>query len=582
MATKVKPGEQTAAERGYTDLHEHIEELRKAGLLFEVDREINKDTEMHPLVRWQYRGGVDEEDRKAWLFNNVTDAKGRKYDISVLVGGLAANSEVYKLGMRCELDQIKDTWIRALNNPIEPNEVDFDDAPCHEMVFEGEELLKGNGVDQIPVPISSPGWDNAPYFSASHFITKDPTNGIQNMGNYRAMVKAPNRVGFNPSIELRTGGYMHWEEWKKLGKPMPCAIVIGAPPVVSFTAVQKVPEKFDEFAVSGGLAGKPLNVVKAKTVDLMVPAEAEIVIEGYISTDLLEPEAPFGESHGHVNLQEYNGFMDVTCITRRKNAILVSWVSQVTPSESSAIKRPAYEAAQIEHLRDHLGIKGIKYVCTHEPLTSLHKLIIIQFEQGVPRTEIWRALYGVASLRRAEGKWVIAVNEDIDPNDTNAVFWAMSYRCKPHRDVEMLKHKDEGHGPRSLLDSEDSAVLVDATLKETFPPVSLPKRQYMEKAAEIWYELGLPKLRPERPWYGYDMGEWNEDLETMARRAVRGDYWQTGEIIAQKRRSDLKMNTEVRTLGEGTPGAGTREQGDLTWDGLSEAAGELNVEPPKE
>jgi UbiD family decarboxylase len=581
MATKVKPGAQTAAERGYTDLHEHIEELRKARLLFEVDREINKDTEMHPLVRWQYRGGVDEEDRKAWLFNNVTDAKGRKYDISVLVGGLAANSEVYKLGMRCELDQIKDTWIRALNNPIEPNEVDFDDAPCHEMVFEGEELLKGNGVDQIPVPISSPGWDNAPYFSASHFITKDPTNGIQNMGNYRAMVKAPNRVGFNPSIELRTGGYMHWEEWKKLGKPMPCAIVIGAPPVVSFTAVQKVPEKFDEFAVSGGLAGKPLNVVKAKTVDLMVPAEAEIVIEGYISTELLEPEAPFGESHGHVNLQEYNGFMDVTCITRRKNAILVSWVSQVTPSESSAIKRPAYEAAQIEHLRDHLGIKGIKYVCTHEPLTSLHKLIIIQFEQGVPRTEIWRALYGVASLRRAEGKWVIAVNEDIDPNDTNAVFWAMSYRCKPHRDVEMLKHKDEGHGPRSLLDSEDSAVLVDATLKETFPPVSLPKRQYMEKAAEIWYELGLPKLRPERPWYGYDMGEWNQDLETMARRAVRGDYWQTGEIIAQKRRSDLKMNTEVRTLGEGTPGAGAREKGDLSWDGLAQASAELNVEPPK-
>ena len=77
------------------------------------------------------------------------------------------------------------------------------------------------------------------------------------------------------------------------------------------------------------------------------------------------------------------------------------------------------------------------------------ELIIAVVDRDMPRTEIWRALYGIASLRRAEGKWVIAVNEDIDPDDTNAVFWAMSYRCKPHRDVEILKNKDEGHGPRS-------------------------------------------------------------------------------------------------------------------------------------
>jgi 4-hydroxy-3-polyprenylbenzoate decarboxylase len=583
MATRVKAKQQTAAERGYTDLHEHIEELRKAGLLIEVDREINKDTEMHPLVRWQFRGGVDEEDRKAWLFKNIVDSKGRKYELPVLVCGLAANRAVYKMGMRCDLSQIKETWIKALNNPIKPNEVASEDAPCHEVVFTGQDLLNGNGVDHLPVPISSPGWDNAPYFASGHYITKDPNTGVQNMGNYRAMVKAPDRIGFNPSIELRTGGYMHWAEWKKLGKKMPAALVVGAPPVVSFTAVQKVPEKFDELWVSGGLAGKPLNVVKAKTVDLLVPAEAEVVIEGYISTEDLEPEAPFGESHGHVNLQEYNGYMEVTAITRRKNAVLTSWVSQVTPSESSAIKRPAYEAAQIEHLRDHLGIKGIIHVCTHEPLTSLHKLIIVQVERDMPRTEIWRTLYGIASLRRAEGKWIIAVNEDIDPDNTDAVFWAMSYRCKPHRDVEMLKHKDEGHGPRSLLDSEDSAVLVDATLKETFPPVSLPKRQYMEKAAEIWYELGMPKLRPQAPWYGYDLGEWNEGLETMAQRAVRGDYWETGKIIAQRRRSDVKMNTEVRTLKMGVPGAdlSDREKGTtgLKWDGLKDALHSLQVRP---
>ena len=80
--------------------------------------------------------------------------------------------------------------------------------------------------------------------SASHFITKDPENGIQNMGNYRGQIKAPDRMGMNTSIELRTGGYWHWEKWKALGKPMPCAVVLGCPPSVSYTSVQKVPENY--------------------------------------------------------------------------------------------------------------------------------------------------------------------------------------------------------------------------------------------------------------------------------------------------------------------------------------------------
>jgi 4-hydroxy-3-polyprenylbenzoate decarboxylase len=574
MATTTREAATAAMRtRGYRDLHEHIEALREAGLLVVVDRLINKDTEMHPLVRWQFRGGIPEEDRRAFLFTNITDSKGRKYDLPVLVCGLAGNRAIYSLGMGCPLEKLKETWIKAINHPIPPNVV-ARGAPCQELIFEGTDLLNGNGLDALPVPISTPGWDNAPYTSSSHFITKDPETGIQNMGNYRGMIKAPNRMGMNPSIELRTGGFIHWELWKKRRQRMPVAVVVGCPPIVSFTAVQKLPERLDELHVSGGLAGEPLNVVKAKTVDLLVPAEAEVVIEGYVDTEYLEPEAPFGESHGHVNLQEYNGYLDVTCITRRKDAILTSWVSQVTPSESSAIKRPAYEARQIEHLRDHLGIKGVIHVATHEPLTSLHKLIIIQFERDVPRTEIWRAMYGVASLRRAEGKWIVAVNEDIDPDNADAVFWAMSYRCKPHRDVEVLKHKDEGHGPRSMIDHEDSAVLIDATLKETFPPVSLPKRKFMENAKKIWEELGLPRLAPQRPWFGYDLGEWNEDLEVMAQRAVRSEYWETGKIIAQRRRKDVKMNTEIRTLDEGNPGAGEKrkDEGSLTWDSLKDAS----------
>src|SRR5438309_10677423 len=105
------------ASRGYADLHEHLAALRKAGLLITVDRAINKDTEMHPLVRWQFRGGIAEKDRKAFLFTNVTDSKGRKYDIPAVVSALGASRENYRIGMNCPPEQINDEWTRAIAQP---------------------------------------------------------------------------------------------------------------------------------------------------------------------------------------------------------------------------------------------------------------------------------------------------------------------------------------------------------------------------------------------------------------------------------------------------------------------------------
>lgn len=547
-AARAKAPNPAKKPRTYPDLHDHLKALDKAGLLITVKRRINKDTEMHPLVRWQFRGGIAERDRKAFLFTNVTDSKGRKYDIPVVVGALAASREIYRIGMGCDLDKINDVWNRAVANPIPPREVT--NAPCHEIVIMGKDLdKKGKGLDGIPVPISTPGWDISPYTTLSQYITRDPDTGVQNMGIYRGQVKAPRRLGMNPSLELRPGIYTHWEKHRARGTKLPAAVVLGAPPCVAFTSAQKLPETVDEFHVAGGLAGMPINVVKAKTVDLMVPAEAEIVIEGLIDTEYLEPEAPFGESHGHVNLQEYNAFMEVTCITRRRNAILTSIISQVTPSESSLIKRVALEPLFLAHLRNTLGIQGVKRLSMHEPLTNLRKVLVITVDRKTAPTEIWRALYGAASLHRAAGKYIIAVNEDIDPDNADALLWAMSYRANPAIDLQILPHRDQGHGPRSKRNGgQDASVLIDATLKEDFPPISLPKREYMERAKKIWEELGLPELKPETPWFGYSLGEWSQDLDEAAARAVKGDYFKTGELIAKRRRKDVKMNTEVRDL----------------------------------
>jgi UbiD family decarboxylase len=531
--------------RGYADLHEHVLALAQAGLLHIIKEPINKDTEMHPLVRWQFRGGIPESERKAFLFTQPTDSKGRRYEIAVLVAGLAANPEVYRVGFGKPLEDIGQAWLKAMAAPIKPRLVEI--APCQDVVVVGDDLDRpGQGLDGLPVPISTPGFDNAPYLSAGHYITRDPDSGIQNVGNYRGQLKTSRRLGMNPSVELRAGIYAHWEKYKARGEPMPCCVVVGAPPVISYAAVQKMAENLDEIWVAGAIAGCPINVVRAKTVDLLVPAEAEIVIEGLISTEALEPEAPFGESHGYVNLQEYNAFMDVTAITHRRCPILTSFISQVTPSESSVIRRVAMEPVFLNHLRSALAIRGVKRVAMHEPLTSLYAVIAIQFVRGTPETEIWRALYGASTLHRFAGKWIVAVDEDIDPENADALFWAMSYRCQPQHDLQVVPHKDPGHGPRGPRDNgESAAVLINATLKGTFAPVALPRREYMEGARKIWERLGLPPLKPESPWHGYELGYWPKDLERQARMAVASEYFELGTELAQERRSDVAMNAPI-------------------------------------
>ncbi len=539
--------------RGYRDLHEHLAALDEAGLLWTIDAPINKDRDMHPLVRWQFRGGIAEAQRKAFLFTNVTDGKNRRYSIPVAVGALAANRDVYALGMEVPVEEIAAKWARAIANPVPPRIVHT--APCQEVVIEGDELLgEGRGLDALPIPVSTPGFDSAPTLTATNCITKDPHTGVQNMGTYRCGLKAPDRLVVRMATRVGgAGGYLHWREYKKRGAKMPCAIVLGCPPYVAFMGPQKLPIGMDEMGVAGGLAGEPINMVRAKTVDLLVPAEAELVIEGLIDPQILEPEGPFGESHGHVALEEFNMPFQVTAICRKKNAILPSYISQVTPSESSVIKRVAYEPLFLTHLTRDLGIAGVKKVTLHEPLTALLRVTIITLERGVPRTEVWRALYGAASFKGDCSKITVAVNEDIDPDNADALLWALAYRHNPSEDLVILPHRGQGHGPkREHGGEEDGSLLIDATIKGDMPPLALPAKEYMEGAKALWEKLGLPALRPETPWHGYSLGDWHANWEAAARRAADGDYLENGRrTLERQRKTNLTPETSVRQVEDG-------------------------------
>jgi 4-hydroxy-3-polyprenylbenzoate decarboxylase len=531
------------------DFQEHLARLEAAGLLTRVDRPINKETELHPLVRWQFQGGLAEDERRAFLFTNVVDSEGRRYDTPVAIGALAASAQIYAVGMGRPVEEIGDAWMAAIANPIAPVEVQS--ATCQEVLIKGDDLRKPDGgLKTLPVPVSTPGYDAAPYLTATVCITEDPETGVRNMGTYRAGLKATDRLGVRMAARPGgAGGYLHWQKYRKLKKPMPIAIVIGCAPVVMFTGPQKLPIDCDEMAVAGGLAGAPIRVVKAATVDLHVPADAEVIIEGLIDPELLEPEGPFGESHGHVALEGFNMSMQVTAITRKRKPVWASILSEVTPSESSVMKRVAYEPRYLAYLRDSLAIKGVRNVVMHEALTNLRKVMFLQMAPGVPRTEVWRALHGAASLQADIGKYVIAVSEDIDPHNADAVFWSLAYRANPIEDVQISPYRSSGHGPKSDGGAhEESTMLIDATLKDTNPPISLPKREFMEHARTIWDELGLPKLKPQSPWHGYSLGDWDAVWDTYAERAVTGKWEETGKETFAHRRGGLTPETPVKSV----------------------------------
>lgn len=533
---------------GYNDLQQHIEELRAKGLLQEIDQPIDKDSEMHPLVRWQFVGGMHESERKAFLFTNIVNAKGRKYDIPVLVGGLAANREIYSVGMGCAVEDIQAKWDKAINHPIPP--VLVSNPVCQDVILEGAALQgEGNGLDMLSIPISTPGFDSAPTLTATNVVTKDVNTGVQNMGTYRCQLKAPDRLVVRMATRVGgAGGYLHYLAWKKAGhKTMPCAVVLGCPPYVAFMGPQKLPIGVDEFDVAGGLAGAPIEISKAYSVDLHVPAQSEIVIEGLIDLEWLEPEAPFGESHGHVALEEFNLPMTITAITHRRKPVIPSYISQVAPSESSVIKKVAYEPLFLNYLKTTLSIKGVKKVSLHEPLTGLLRVTIITVEKGMAKTEIWRALYGAAFFKGDCGKICIAVNDDIDPENADALFWAMAYRMNPVHDIQTLDHRGQGHGPKRENDGEeDSTLLMDATMKSAMPPLALPTQEYMVHAKKLWESLDLPKLKPQAPWFGYSLGDWSSVWDAAAKRAVDGNYLENGKISKTQVRNDVTAETKFR------------------------------------
>jgi UbiD family decarboxylase len=524
----------------YKGLRELVDVLERHGKLVRISHPIVKETELVPIVRLQFRG-QPEEKRRAFLFENVVSVTGKRFDGSVAVGTFAASREVYALGMMCDGNEIGQKWVQALVNPIKP--VLIGSAPCHEEVRIGDDLMK-EGLDALPVPVNTPGFSGTLRTTASHVITKDVETGVQNCGCYAGKFLDRNLIGL--SIGPTHHGSIHWRQSRDRGTPMHAAIVIGAPPNIAYTSVTSLPYGVDELAVAGGIAGEPVEMVKCKTVDLEVPAHSEIVIEGEVAIDRRVGSASFGEFTGYMckGAPNTNYLMRVTCISHRRHPIYSVFLSQMPPSESSKIVQIGLENIFYKHLRHDCNISGVLDIGFPESGGG-RMICIIRMKKRNP-SDVWQALSAANGFASDRAKIIIAVDEDIDPRDPDAVNWAMSFRMQPHRDIHIMRGRTAGldysaydpAGPREARIYPEglgaSSLMIDATMKWPYTPISLPMKKYMERALEIWNELKLGPLDLKSPWYGYNLGCWSEEDEENADLITSGNYKAVGKKLLKQ------------------------------------------------
>ena len=519
----------------YEDFRGYLDELQRRGKLHRWTRAVNKDTELMPLMRLQYRG-VADENRQAFLYENVIDSRGRRYDLRVATGMYGSSREIAALGLGCtEPSAIYEKWRHALAKPHPPKRISA--APVQEIVYTGAEL-KNFGVTSLPAPVEEPGFSGG-IRATGPFITVDGETGVRNVGMYSGHFRAEDRLiaGIAPTHHAIL--YHHRSAMSRK-EPLPVAIVLGALPDVNFVSAANLPYGVDELSVAGGIRERPVEVVSCKTIDLEVPAEAEIVIEGEMSVDRRERGEPFSDYPGYLMVErEFRVVIDVKAITMRRNAIFTAILVGLPPSESNGISRTCREMMLYNHLRYGCAMPEVLEVCCPE-MGGGWNWWVIRMKKSHP-SKPKQALHAAAGMDPTS-KMIIVVDEDIDPKDPDMVMWAMSFAMQPHQDAEIITGRVPLLDPsaHSLMRGREersfpgavgcSGLLIDATRKGRFPPVGLPKKSYMENALKIWHEAEMPQLNLKTPWYGYPLGLWDEEDDQLAEKVAHGDYFQSKQM----------------------------------------------------
>jgi 4-hydroxy-3-polyprenylbenzoate decarboxylase len=441
------------------DLRDWIALLEREGELRRIPAEVDPHLEVTEIVDRVVRDGGP-----ALLFEQLKGAKhpllinqfGTERRMCLAFGVQRLDDIAERLADVLELQPpeglaAKVRGLRTLKSIADSRPKTVRSGPCQEIVIRGEDVDLGH----LPVQTCWPG-DAGPFITLPAVITRDPRTGQRNVGMYRMQVLGPCSTA------------MHWQIHKD-GRAdylftegrMEVAVALGLDPITAYSASAPLPKHIDELMLAGFLRGAPVEVVKGVTVDLEVPAHAEIVLEGFIDKGDLAAEGPFGDHTGFYTPEEQFPVFNVTAVTMRKDAIYPSIVVGKPPQEDAWLGKateriflPAVKMTVPEIVDYDLPVAG-----------AFHNVAIVSIRKAFPghARKVMHAIWGLGMLSLTKG--IVIVDEHVDVHDYAQVMFYVGANVDPKRDIVItegpLDHLD--HAP--TLQFVGGKIGIDATAK---------------------------------------------------------------------------------------------------------------------
>ncbi|HEV2500831.1 MAG TPA: menaquinone biosynthesis decarboxylase [Terriglobia bacterium] len=477
---------------------EHERELKRISLPVDVDLEITEITD-----RVSKAGGPALLFEKPYSVKDNTDYSmpllintfGTRKRVEMALGVDSLESVAKRIEDLLEmkppaglLDKVKMLPKLAEMGSFFPKEVK--DGPV-KSVIEKERL----SLSTFPVMKCWPQ-DGGRFITLPMVITRSPKTGRRNVGCYRMQIFDERTTGMHWQIHKGGAEHFRWLERQGKGRRMEVAVALGADPATMLSAILPLPENLDEFLFAGFLRQEAVELVKCETVDLEAPANAEIILEGYVDLDDLRTEGPFGDHTGYYSLEDNFPAFHLTCITRRKDPVYVSTIVGPPPMEDYwmgyAVERiflPLMRMQMPEVVDMHMPPEGV-----------FHNLMIVAIRKSYPghARKVMNAIWGLPGAMFT--KCIVVVDHDVDVHNTREVAWKALNHIDPERDIQFMLGPVDQLEHASRLPNFGSKMGIDATRKQPSEGFTRPwpdeitmDEATRNKVDQIWKGLNLGK-----------------------------------------------------------------------------------------
>jgi 4-hydroxy-3-polyprenylbenzoate decarboxylase len=479
---------------GYRNLQEFINRLEQAGELVRIKESVSPHLEITEIT-----DRVCKQGGPALLFEEVGG-----YGMPVLMNAFGSLKrmrlalEVGSLGeiaadLLSFLEAEADTLMKKLKllpklarlGRMFPKVVSR--APCQEVVYQGEDVDLG----QFPVLTCWPG-DGGPFITLPVVITLHPETGRRNVGMYRLQVYDARTTGMH--WHAHKGGAQHYRVAEARGEPLPVAVALGPDPAVTYAATAPLPEDIDEILFAGFLRGEPVELVPCITQPLAVPAESQIVLEGFVAPRERRREGPFGDHTGYYSLADDYPVFHLTAITRRREAVYPATIVGRPPMEdcfmAKATERiflPLIQRQLPEIVDLNLPVEGV-----------FHNLAFVSIDKRYPghARKVMHALWGLGQMMFT--KIILVFDKEVDVQDLSQVLWRLGNNVDPKRDTVFAEGPVDALDHAAPLPHYGSKMGIDATRKwreegftRPWPEVIVMSPEIKGKVDELWPRLGL-------------------------------------------------------------------------------------------